>query len=121
MNNNDPSTTGTAAGLVIAAGAAYGAYKLFQSMFGSSEPEVNHQMQFNSGIRYESIRFGASEPQVNHQVRSSSARRNDNIYIVDTTEKLNDALKRLKSYVKFSMKNFRTNSISLILFNSLVF
>lgn len=76
-NNNRPNNMArTAATVAIGAAVGYGVYKLFESMFGSSESETNHRMLSDNNME---------------------------IYVVDTIDKLRNSLKKLKLYVEFQM------------------
>lgn len=79
-NNNNPSVAATAATVAIGAAVGYGAYKLFETMFGSNEP---HQNQTN-------------ETQYQPQSPPFSFFQRD-IYVIDAVEKLRYSLETLKS------------------------
>lgn len=75
--NNNRRPTEIAAGVVIGAGAVYGAYKLFQSMFGTEEPHQNQSLS-------------------RHQM---TFLRDNNISVVNTIAQLDQELAKLQSYV----------------------
>lgn len=83
--NNNRRPTEIAAGVVIGAGAVYGAYKLFQSMFGTEDPQPNKSLP-------------------RHQMYEDKCI----CCFVKTVDQLERALMELKSYVfqcVFSKKN----------------
>lgn len=95
-NNNKSSIAKTTATLAVGAAVGYGAYKLFESVFGSSEPETSHRMLLNSN---------RSEERTNYNLEPKSppfSLSQKDVHVVDTIEKLRYSLKPLKSYVKES-------------------
>lgn len=71
-NNEKPSTSATVVTAVAGVAAAYGAFKLFGSLFGSTEP-------------HESFR------------QESDIEDEDNIYLIETVEELQEPLRKLRS------------------------
>lgn len=95
-NNNKSSIAKTTATLAIGAAVGYGAYKLFESMFGSSEPEASHQMLLNSDKRKDRTNYSLEPKSPPFSISQKD------VHVVDTIEKLRYSLKPLKSYVKES-------------------
>ncbi|XP_055312174.1 exonuclease 3'-5' domain-containing protein 2-like isoform X2 [Sitodiplosis mosellana] len=77
-NNSNPSVATTAATVAIGAAVGYGAYKLFESMFGSNEP---HQNQSNTVAQQQSPPYSFLQK---------------DIFVIDAVEKFRYSFKQLK-------------------------
>lgn len=84
-NNNRPSSASTAATAAIGAAVGYGAYKLFQSMFGSAEPHKSDTGASGMG--------GVPDVTADDFFEK-------NISVVATVPELHDALEELKLYME---------------------
>lgn len=93
-NRDNLNAVETAATVAIGAACAYGAYKLLGSFFGSSDPQPNQSSNAPTVYRQAQTYSDDSEDDSSHQ----------NLYVVDSLEKLRDPLKKLEAYV-----NYRTN------------
>lgn len=91
QNNRREEITASLATIAIGAAVGYGAYKLFDSFFGSEEPHQNHPNP--NGKKPETIPFSMT---TRHRFP-----RDSKIYVVNTTEECRYAMKELKSYVFF--------------------
>lgn len=94
-NNNRPSVAATAATVAIGAAVGYGAYKLFQSMFGAAEPQPSQ-----SNIDNFSYDDGTAPENFFEKT----------ISVVKTVQELQDALEELALYVLLAI--IHINSIN---------
>ncbi|XP_055312171.1 exonuclease 3'-5' domain-containing protein 2-like [Sitodiplosis mosellana] len=84
-NNNRPSVAAAATTVAIGAAVGYGAYKLFESFFGSNEPQQNQPNRNDDQILYQ---------------RPQQISRNQfgEIYVVNTVEECRYSMRQLKTH-----------------------
>lgn len=92
---NERHIKSTAATIAIGAAVGYGAYKLFESFFGSNEPHANQPK--GEGVP-KSIPFEIIAP---HRFPKDLK-----IYVVETVEECQYAMRELQSYVFLHKKYF---------------
>lgn len=90
-NNNRPPLASTAATVAIGAAVGYGAYKLFQSMFGSAEPHKADTRQPDGQPGWATA--------ASYETDVENFFEKEYISVVETDAELHDALEELKSYV----------------------
>lgn len=108
-NNNNRNVAATVAGVAVGAAAVYGAFKLFESMFGSEEPQQN-RLHDNPMKRPE-------------QFYQNHFRRNQEVHVVNTVEECRYSMEQIKSLVEnilIFLKIFHSNqNLIIYLFQAL--
>lgn len=90
-NNLRPSVVTTAATVGLGVAVGYGAYKLFESMFGSNEP---HQNQSN-GSNDDDSQMLFQRPQI--IINRNRFGKNQEIHVVNTVNECRYAMRQLKT------------------------